>query len=142
MYALARTWYAPEMPRPGCVWTHTLLIPNSCLVAPCLDIFLSFFRRPQKGSSQGAYGSSIPIPALEADAGQQGFLVDQHPVASRFLNLFYGEPSRPVLIPAKSSSEYEQMIFAFWSQQWPSTSTAFLVLNRVSRRSTFGRTPT
>src|SRR6266478_6408008 len=24
-YALARTWYAPEMPRPGCVWTHTLI---------------------------------------------------------------------------------------------------------------------
>src|SRR5207249_9285845 len=22
-YALAKTWYAPEMPRPGCVWTHT-----------------------------------------------------------------------------------------------------------------------
>src|SRR5689334_13568298 len=26
-FALARTWAAPELPRPGCVWTHTLLIP-------------------------------------------------------------------------------------------------------------------
>src|ERR1700722_10510293 len=26
-YALAKSWYAPEMPRPGCVWTHTILIP-------------------------------------------------------------------------------------------------------------------
>lgn len=26
LYALARTWPAPEMPRPGCVWTHTLFI--------------------------------------------------------------------------------------------------------------------
>src|SRR3954463_7223741 len=25
-YAFARTWYALEMERPGCVWTHTLLI--------------------------------------------------------------------------------------------------------------------
>ena len=25
VYAIARTWYAPEMRRPGCVWTHTLL---------------------------------------------------------------------------------------------------------------------
>src|SRR5262249_10651964 len=25
-YALARTWVALEMPRPGCVWTHTLLL--------------------------------------------------------------------------------------------------------------------
>ena len=30
MYALAKTWYAAEMPRPGCVWTHTLLIPGKC----------------------------------------------------------------------------------------------------------------
>src|SRR4051812_36584795 len=26
MYAFARTWAAPEMSRPGCVWTHTLII--------------------------------------------------------------------------------------------------------------------
>ena len=26
LVAFARTWTAPEMPRPGCVWTHTLLI--------------------------------------------------------------------------------------------------------------------
>src|SRR5690349_13495632 len=26
VYAFSRTWYAPEMKRPGCVWTHTLLL--------------------------------------------------------------------------------------------------------------------
>src|SRR5205823_3931025 len=26
MYAFAKTWVALEMPRPGCVWTHTLLL--------------------------------------------------------------------------------------------------------------------
>src|SRR4051794_39871078 len=25
-FALSMTWPAPEMPRPGCVWTHTLLL--------------------------------------------------------------------------------------------------------------------
>lgn len=25
-YAIARTWSAPEKSRPGCVWTHTLLL--------------------------------------------------------------------------------------------------------------------
>src|SRR4051812_5480513 len=25
-YAFAKTWYADEMRRPGCVWTHTLLL--------------------------------------------------------------------------------------------------------------------
>ena len=32
LYAFAKTWYAPEMERPGCVWTHTLLIESRNLV--------------------------------------------------------------------------------------------------------------
>jgi GTPase-associated protein 1, N-terminal domain type 1 len=32
-YAFAKTWYAPEMPRPGCVWTHTLVLPHATLAA-------------------------------------------------------------------------------------------------------------
>ena len=32
-FALGRTWPAPEMPRPGCVWTHTLLIDFTDLAA-------------------------------------------------------------------------------------------------------------
>src|SRR5438132_2007187 len=31
VYAFAKTWYANEMKRPGCVWTHTLLIQFSDL---------------------------------------------------------------------------------------------------------------
>src|SRR5258708_23317122 len=30
-YAFAKTWYAPEMERPGCVWTHTLIIRGADL---------------------------------------------------------------------------------------------------------------
>src|SRR4051812_32249633 len=30
-YAFSKTWYANEMKRPGCVWTHTLLINFSDL---------------------------------------------------------------------------------------------------------------
>src|SRR5262245_39743564 len=30
-FVFARTWIAPEMPRPGCVWTHSLLVPQGIL---------------------------------------------------------------------------------------------------------------
>ena len=30
-YALSKTWSADEMPRPGCVWTHTLFLTTSSL---------------------------------------------------------------------------------------------------------------
>ena len=28
-YAFTKTWYAPEMERPGCVWTHALILRYS-----------------------------------------------------------------------------------------------------------------
>ena len=31
-YVVAKTWYADAMPRPGCVWTHSLLIHKDDLV--------------------------------------------------------------------------------------------------------------
>jgi hypothetical protein len=30
-YALIKTWAAPEMPRPGCVWSHVLILSRSFL---------------------------------------------------------------------------------------------------------------
>ncbi len=49
-YAFARTWYAPEMPRPGCVWTHTLLIEaDDVAMIPSLSSLLKYFTRPLQG---------------------------------------------------------------------------------------------
>ncbi len=31
MYVFAKTWYAAEMPRPGCVWTHTVFVPETAM---------------------------------------------------------------------------------------------------------------
>lgn len=45
-YALSKTWYANEMSRPGCVWTHTLFLDlesEECLQEIDLD---SLFQRP------------------------------------------------------------------------------------------------
>ena len=46
-YVLARTWAAPEMSRPGCVWTHSLLIdfPDLARLGSA-DELLERFRRP------------------------------------------------------------------------------------------------
>src|SRR5690349_13401900 len=30
-YVFARTWHAPEMRRPGCVWSHSLILSKSSL---------------------------------------------------------------------------------------------------------------
>lgn len=47
-YAIAKSWYADEMPRPGCVWTHTLLVDLEQLDSN-FDFrqLFSLFKRPE-----------------------------------------------------------------------------------------------
>ena len=49
-YVFSKTWYADEMERPGCVWTHMLLIRFEDLecLSGRLDLQL-LFSRPKKG---------------------------------------------------------------------------------------------
>lgn len=58
-YVIAKSWYAEEMERPGCVWTHSLLIAFDDL-AKINDyrIFLQLFKRPIKDNY---YEYAIPI---------------------------------------------------------------------------------
>lgn len=46
-YVIAKSWYAEEMPRPGCVWTHSLVLKTTDLKY-ISDFYAlnDFFRRP------------------------------------------------------------------------------------------------
>lgn len=63
--AFSKTWYAKEMERPGCVWTHTLLVPIEDFKAS-FDIrnLPKFFKRPVLGQYEEY---SKPIDADSAD---------------------------------------------------------------------------
>lgn len=48
-YAFAKTWYADEMERPGCVWTHTLIVDLKDMDRNFdFRMLNDYFRRPQK----------------------------------------------------------------------------------------------
>lgn len=66
-YVIAKTWYANEMKRPGCVWTHSLLISYQQL-SQIVDfrVFLDIFVRPQNCDFE-FYATSLLIdPTLES----------------------------------------------------------------------------
>src|SRR5579862_1649963 len=51
-FVFAKTWYAEEMPRPGCVWTHSLVIDFDDLDGiEDLRRLISLFRRPTAAST-------------------------------------------------------------------------------------------
>lgn len=62
--AFAKTWYAKEMERPGCVWTHTILVPIEYFQGRFdLRNLMKYFKRP----SIGKYADyELPLE-LEAD---------------------------------------------------------------------------
>ena len=45
-YIFAKTWYAPECERPGCVWTHVIVIQHHDWPEITPDAICELFRRP------------------------------------------------------------------------------------------------
>lgn len=64
-YAFAKTWYAEEMERPGCVWTHTLIVDLKEMDRNFdFRVLDDFFRRPQKDDYE-FYQHKIEIDNFE-----------------------------------------------------------------------------
>lgn len=120
VYALARTWYAAEMPRPGCVWTHTLFIEHPDLARiQDLRTLVRLFCRPERGPSWSGYRTPLTLstlPSYESDVNQDRF--SEIAVAAT-LAVLYGSSGIPIYIPADTSTHYEHLILSIWTQQWP-----------------------
>lgn len=125
LYAFARTWYAPEMERPGCVWTHTLLIGESDLGSiRNLGDLCRLFRQPTKGG--GGNGDEYLLSLEYVECGHDTPVAPgmEHHLAFALLGL-YGAPDLPFFHPVEDSLQLEDMLLALWSQQWPSLRFAF-----------------
>lgn len=132
VYAFAKTWYAPEMKRPGCVWTHTLLIKEDDFrEIPDLAIVCNLFLRPSKQLSKHLYENQIIVGgSSEIDEALNRVNSDYHyginevdsleDIIRNIIFYLYGDPDSPcLLLPALKSTTYERIILNLWSQQWP-----------------------
>ena len=113
-YAFARTWYAPEMPRPGCVWTHVLLIKRSEL-AKLRDLgeLRALFHRPQTADLELLEFYGKPSCLANSAAPRNAAPISSSN-AEGILDAFYTS-SLPLMIASSKPSEYEDLVMAFWS---------------------------
>lgn len=120
-YALAMTWYASEMPRPGSVWTHTLVLPMQTMAAiPSLASLIGLFKRPLRDSIKGQYTSTLSLHNFPINDSHQGRPIDAlGQLNSLFFAYYQQSPSSPVVVASRTSDEFADAIFALWSQQWP-----------------------
>jgi GTPase-associated protein 1, N-terminal domain type 1 len=117
-YALSRTWYAPEMARPGCVWTHTLLIDFSDI--PHLDspiALLDYFRDP-RGLNGRFEVFEKRLRLASPDIDRSNLVVDED-IGIRLLRALYQDDEAPVLVQGSRTGEYDDVILGLWAQQWP-----------------------
>ncbi|MFD1987432.1 hypothetical protein ACFSOZ_33990 [Mesorhizobium newzealandense] len=118
-YALLRTWAAPEMPRPGCVWSHTLLLDSRTMSSiASFSEFLKLFRRPV-GRDTSNYGKPLNLASsLEVGSGPVDLI-------SAIIDGYYSDRIVTLSSSENGPKEIERSILAVWSQQWPRLRTVF-----------------
>lgn len=129
-YALARTWPAPEMQRPGAVWTHTLFV-EFAKVAKLQDAtaLLPLFRRPSSDGDSSVEGvKSAALEVVSANPSAVAFDSENDEAWYRqILAHLYGPAGERVVAtaPIEDASRVEWYVLALWSQQWPRLRRAF-----------------
>jgi len=121
-YALAKTWAATEVSRPGCVWTHTLLLSFEDLaLCPGMSGLNRYFRRPKTGDL-GNDGYRQPIDVqLEGESSVRSFV--DHKFIKRILSGLYGHPNDKII--ATGNDNAVEVLMLLWSQQWPRLRRSF-----------------
>jgi hypothetical protein len=123
-YAYSKTWYAGEMRRPGCVWTHTLLI-NFADVGKIPDFrsLRELFKRPEV-DNYIEYGSKFLIE--EDELLGDNYVSEGDLQKNIMLDAIYNNPLKTIIALSKSSELYEDNILEIWSDQWPRLRRNFL----------------
>lgn len=120
-YVLARTWAAPEMSRPGCVWTHSLLIDFADLARlGSAEGLLKCFRRPAGGGGSG-FASR---PEVEVTRTPKAVPPPNLGRAGQWATALYGKPKGRIIAERECPGD-DELVVAIWMQQWPRLRRAF-----------------
>ena len=123
LFVFAKTWYAPEMQRPGCVWTHSLLLSREQLSQTSASTTLvSKFRRPQQEGAESA--AAIPIEIEEAVDGVNADGLGDPTAAAALVGAVLGQ-SRPVIVGVENAGQLELTFLRLWEELWPAARARF-----------------
>ncbi len=131
LYALARTWPAPEMPRPGCVWTHTLFIEFADLAM--LDSpsqLAALFKAPSIETAR-IYGDALNF--TNALAKGWALTSSQLPVFARLATALYEQPYDQVWAHRATDAHVDDVALRLWDLQWPRLRRSFRFCTLTTR---------
>lgn len=109
------TWYAHEMKRPGCVWTHSLLVDKSNipLLGENIEKFMELFHRPAEWDN---YDFSQQLYFEVNSLFESYNSIDCKKVQYIIWAIWGHEQS--VIIPVENSQNYFCEIMYIWSKYY------------------------
>lgn len=127
LYAFSRTWAATNAPRPGLVWTRTLVL-DADAVAQVQDLapIVAFLRELQSEDL-----SSIVLEPLtvrtSTDPGSEADGADYPREALDVLGALLSKDGSPasVLIPSQDAISWERFLLDLWRLLWPGLRMGF-----------------
>ncbi|MCE9635844.1 MAG: hypothetical protein K8T90_09080 [Planctomycetes bacterium] len=122
-FVLAKTWYAPEMPRPGCVWTHSLLIPRKQVAEVSTASLMRSFRRPLADRVSELVAAPIHIEE-DMHTGHVSACFGDRALAAAVIGAVLGQP-RPVIVVADTAVQFERVFLRLWEELWPAERSRF-----------------
>lgn len=142
LYALAKTWRAAELPRPGCVWTHTLLLETD-VIRRLQDpgVVLECFRRPTLPPSEH-FQEPLKIDADRLfGGGPLKLRLDRDTVKRVLAELYANRNATVIVLLAEGPADYEDLILAIWMQQWAELRETFTFCSLALERRTLRGIP-
>jgi len=122
-FVFAKTWYAPEMQRPGCVWTHSLLVPRAEVASMSTAPLVASFRRPQVDGVDAAATTPVVIDKdATVERADDGFA--DKGLAATLIGAVLGQ-FRPVIVLADTATQFEAAFLRLWEDLWPAERARF-----------------
>lgn len=116
VFCLARTWYADECDRPGCVWTHSLLLSSRNVdQIDSLECLLPMFRRPSPVEVGNTKLEPYSQPLSLSVDSPSHIKYSPPSIAKALLECVYGTRV-PIVIPDDNSENLRAFHFALWRQ--------------------------
>lgn len=133
MYALAKTWPAPEMSRPGCVWTHTVLIGFADLASLATPSAIAkLLQRPTTKTPLDGYALDVVVEPQDHYAGRP-FSPEASSWFAKLASAVYEHPDAQVWARRNEDEDVDDAVLRLWDQQWPRLKRSFRFCTLTSR---------